>query len=31
VFEAGRLNGFRPLKPWIWAGFSGGEGGKPGA
>jgi predicted RNA-binding protein YlxR (DUF448 family) len=26
VFEAGRLEGFRPLKSWIWAGFSGGEG-----
>jgi hypothetical protein len=24
IFEAGRLNGFRPLKPWIWEGFSGG-------
>ena len=22
VFDAGRLNGFRPLKPWVWAGFS---------
>ena len=30
VFDAGRLNGFRPLKPWIWAGFSEGEAGKPG-
>jgi hypothetical protein len=25
VFDAGRLNGFRPLKPWVWAGFSEGE------
>ena len=23
IFEAGRLEGFRPLKSWIWAGFSG--------
>ena len=21
IFEAGRLSGFRPLKPWAWAGF----------
>jgi predicted RNA-binding protein YlxR (DUF448 family) len=27
IFEAGRLEGFRPLNPWVWAGFSGGEGG----
>jgi predicted RNA-binding protein YlxR (DUF448 family) len=26
IFEAGRLEGFRPLKSWIWAGFSGTEG-----
>ncbi len=35
VFDAGRLDGFRPLKPWVWAGFSEGDGGqnglKPGA
>ncbi len=24
IFEAERLNGFRPLKPWVWDGFSGG-------
>jgi uncharacterized protein len=30
VFEAGRLNGFRPPKPWIWAGFSGGGESKSG-
>jgi predicted RNA-binding protein YlxR (DUF448 family) len=30
VFDAGRLNGFRPLKPWVWAGFSEGEAGKTG-
>jgi hypothetical protein len=24
IFEAGRLNGFRPLKSWVWEGFSGG-------
>ena len=30
VFDAGRLNGFRPLKPWVWAGFSEGEAGKAG-
>ncbi|HYM16992.1 MAG TPA: RNA-binding protein [Micropepsaceae bacterium] len=23
IFDAGRLEGFRPLKSWIWAGFSG--------
>lgn len=22
IFEAGRLSGFRPLKPWVWAGYS---------
>ena len=22
IFNAGRISGFRPLKPWIWAGFS---------
>jgi predicted RNA-binding protein YlxR (DUF448 family) len=22
IFDAGRIAGFRPLKPWIWAGFS---------
>ncbi len=30
VFDAGRLNGFRPLKPWVWAGFSEGKGGQDG-
>ena len=25
VFDAGRLNGFRPPKPWVWDGFSEGE------
>jgi predicted RNA-binding protein YlxR (DUF448 family) len=30
VFDAGRLNGFRPLKPWVWAGFSEGEAGNTG-
>ena len=30
VFDAGRLGGFRPLKPWVWAGFSEGEAGKTG-
>ena len=30
VFDAGRLNGFRPLKPWVWTGFSEGEAGKSG-
>ncbi len=30
VFDAGRLNGFRPLKPWVWAGFSEGEAGNAG-
>jgi len=30
VFDAGRLNGFRPPKAWIWAGFSGGGESKPG-
>jgi len=30
VFDGGRLNGFRPLKPWIWAGFSEGEAGMTG-
>jgi hypothetical protein len=24
IFEAVRLCGFRPLKPWVWDGFSGG-------
>jgi hypothetical protein len=24
IFEAGRLAGFRPLRPWVWAGFSSG-------
>jgi predicted RNA-binding protein YlxR (DUF448 family)/ribosomal protein L30E len=23
IFEAARLGGFRPLKPWVWDGFSG--------
>jgi len=30
VFDAGRLNGFRLLKPWVWAGFSEGEASKTG-
>jgi len=30
VFDAGRLDGFRPLKPWVWAGFSEGEASKTG-
>jgi hypothetical protein len=30
VFDAGRLNGFRPLKPWVWAGFSEGEASRTG-
>jgi len=30
VFDAGRLNGFRSLRPWVWAGFSEGEAGKTG-
>jgi hypothetical protein len=30
VFDSGRLNGFRPLTPWVWAGFSGGEAGNTG-
>lgn len=30
VFDAGRLNGFRPLKPWVWAGFSEGDTGRTG-
>jgi predicted RNA-binding protein YlxR (DUF448 family)/ribosomal protein L30E len=30
VFDAGRLNGFRPLNRWVWAGFSEGEAGKTG-
>jgi len=24
IFEATRLDGFRPLRPWLWTGFSGG-------
>jgi len=24
IFEAARLSGFRPLKPWVWEGFPGG-------
>ena len=24
IFEAARLNGFRPIKSWVWEGFSGG-------
>ena len=24
IFEATRLDGFRPLRPWLWSGFSGG-------
>jgi predicted RNA-binding protein YlxR (DUF448 family) len=31
VFDAGRLNGFRPLRPWVWDGFSEGEAGRAGA
>ena len=23
IFEAARLSGFRPLRPWVWEGFSG--------
>jgi predicted RNA-binding protein YlxR (DUF448 family) len=30
IFEAGRLEGFRPLKSWTWAGFAGGEGERSG-
>jgi uncharacterized protein len=30
LFDAGRLDGFRPLKPWVWAGFLEGEAGKTG-
>jgi len=30
VFEAGRLEGFRPSHSWVWAGFSGGEESKAG-
>ena len=30
VFDAGRLNGFRPLRPWVWPGFSEGEAGYAG-
>ena len=30
VFEAARLGGFRPLKPWVWDGFLEGKGGWPG-
>ena len=30
VFDAGRLNGFRPLNPWVWAGFSEDEAGRTG-
>jgi uncharacterized protein len=30
VFDAGRLNGFRPSKHWVWAGFSEGEAGTTG-
>jgi predicted RNA-binding protein YlxR (DUF448 family) len=26
IFDAGRLSGFRPLKSWIWVGFSQGRG-----
>jgi uncharacterized protein len=26
IFEAARLSGFRPLRPWVWEGFSGGAG-----
>jgi hypothetical protein len=29
IFEAGRLEGFRPRKPWDWAGFAGGAAGGP--
>jgi hypothetical protein len=27
IFEAARLDGFRPLRPWVWEGFSGREAG----
>jgi predicted RNA-binding protein YlxR (DUF448 family) len=30
VFDAGRLDGFRPPQSWVWAGFSGGGESKPG-
>jgi predicted RNA-binding protein YlxR (DUF448 family)/ribosomal protein L30E len=30
IFEAARLSGFRPLRPWVWEGFSDGEAGGPG-
>jgi uncharacterized protein len=29
IFEAGRLEGFRPRKLWVWAGFAGGALGGP--
>jgi uncharacterized protein len=28
IFDAGRLEGFRPRKSWVWAGFEGGAVGK---
>src|SRR6266849_1024803 len=30
IFEAARLSGFRPLRPWVWEGFSDGKAGGPG-
>jgi len=30
IFEAARLSGFRPLRPWVWEGFSDGKAGEPG-
>jgi hypothetical protein len=30
IFEATRLSGFRPLRPWVWEGFSDGKAGGPG-
>jgi ribosomal protein L30E len=30
VFDAGRLDGFRPPRSWVWAGFSGGGESKAG-
>jgi predicted RNA-binding protein YlxR (DUF448 family) len=30
VFDAGRLNGFRPPRHWVWAGFSEAEAGRTG-
>jgi hypothetical protein len=30
IFEAARLSGFRPLRPWVWEGFSVAQGSGPG-